>query len=93
MGSQFRVLPSRFKALFLLAVCFLCLLPCSECHSDPHRVLGLNRAASEADVKKAYRKLAQKYHPDKVCFQQVFLYLLFTYIVFVLIESLQGSEG
>lgn len=31
---------------------------------DYYEVLGLNKDASEADMKKAYRKLAKKYHPD-----------------------------
>jgi curved DNA-binding protein len=31
---------------------------------DYYKVLGLDRAATQADVKKAYRKLASKYHPD-----------------------------
>ncbi|MBW3591414.1 MAG: DnaJ domain-containing protein [Actinobacteria bacterium] len=31
---------------------------------DYYAVLGLNSKASSADVKKAYRKLAQKHHPD-----------------------------
>ena len=32
---------------------------------DYYEVLGLNRDASEGDLKKAYRRLAMKYHPDR----------------------------
>jgi molecular chaperone DnaJ len=32
---------------------------------DYYTVLGLNRDAAEEDVKKAYRKLAMKFHPDR----------------------------
>lgn len=31
---------------------------------DPYEVLGLKRGASEDEVKKAYRTLSRKYHPD-----------------------------
>ena len=31
---------------------------------DYYKVLGINKNATEKDIKKAYRKLARKYHPD-----------------------------
>ena len=31
---------------------------------DYYKILGLEKSASEEDIKKAYRKLARKYHPD-----------------------------
>lgn len=32
--------------------------------SDPYRILGISRNASDDEVKKAYRALCRKYHPD-----------------------------
>src|SRR3954471_15453014 len=32
---------------------------------DYYQILGVERTASEEDVKGAFRKLAHKYHPDK----------------------------
>ena len=35
-----------------------------ETKRDYYQVLGINRDAQESTIKKAYRKLAKKYHPD-----------------------------
>ena len=32
---------------------------------DYYEVLGIQKGASEDEIKKAYRKLAMKYHPDR----------------------------
>lgn len=33
---------------------------------DPHDVLGVSRGAGREEIRTAYRKLANQYHPDKV---------------------------
>ncbi|VEI47690.1 chaperone protein DnaJ [Actinobacillus equuli] len=33
---------------------------------DYYEVLGLQKGASENDIKRAYKRLASKHHPDKI---------------------------
>src|SRR5919108_2149525 len=32
---------------------------------DPYQTLGVDRKASDDEIKRAYRKLARQYHPDR----------------------------
>lgn len=36
-----------------------------ECGKDYYKILGVQRDASQKQIKKAYRELSLKYHPDK----------------------------
>jgi DnaJ-class molecular chaperone len=57
----------------LLAVCVLFMMVFTEGNKaehklkgfDPYDILGLDQNATLREIKKAYRKLALEYHPDK----------------------------
>lgn len=53
------------KRLFFFAVLFLVILNESLCEEDYYKLLGVRKDASDKEIKKAFRKLAMKYHPDK----------------------------
>ncbi len=38
----------------------------SSYRKDPYKVLGIDSSATDDEVKKAYRRMAMKYHPDRV---------------------------
>lgn len=57
------------KCRRVLALALLLLLAVGSAqifHEDPYKVLGVKRSATESEIKRAYRELALKWHPDKV---------------------------
>jgi DnaJ-related protein SCJ1 len=52
---------SIFSILFVLA----CSLAVALAGKDYYKILSVSKSASQADIKRAYRKLSLKYHPDK----------------------------
>ena len=51
------------RALLLHTLLFI--LPLVYCAEDYYHLLGLKKSCSTSDIKRAYRTLSKKYHPDK----------------------------
>ncbi|MCJ1369763.1 DnaJ- protein scj1 [Loxospora ochrophaea] len=51
--------------LWFSALLLFCVVPLVLCAEDYYKLLGVDKAADERDIKRAYRTLSKKFHPDK----------------------------
>ncbi|KAH6713251.1 DnaJ protein-like protein [Leptodontidium sp. MPI-SDFR-AT-0119] len=54
-----------FPSTSLLLLCVFCMIQIAVCAEDFYKLLGIDKHASDKDIKRAYRVLSKKYHPDK----------------------------
>jgi preprotein translocase subunit Sec63 len=67
-SPNFIALLMQPKVIFcILSIAFILfnLLPSGEAGRDFYQILGVNRDATTKQIKKAYRDLSLKWHPDK----------------------------
>lgn len=63
---SFRVLEMATpQSVFTFAICILMITELILASKSYYDILGLPKSASERQIKKAFHKLAMKYHPDK----------------------------
>ena len=55
----------RLSLPFVVVVLASYLITCEAKKRDYYKVLEVDRSASKQEIKKAFRKMALKYHPDK----------------------------
>ena len=53
------------QSVFIFALCILMITELILASKSYYDILGLPKSASERQIKKAFHKLAMKYHPDK----------------------------
>ena len=53
------------KYIFLVLILTVTYFVSVQCEEDYYKILGVPRNADEAQIKKAFRKLSLKYHPDR----------------------------
>lgn len=56
---------NKHVIVILLSIILLCLIKENFAGKNFYRILGISRGATADQIKRAYRKLAIKYHPDR----------------------------
>ena len=68
-GINFSIVRRRnscfIRCILVIVMAFLVDLIHADKDRDMYKILGLKKNASDAEIKKAYRKLTLQYHPDK----------------------------
>ncbi|XP_062314899.1 dnaJ homolog subfamily C member 16 [Osmerus eperlanus] len=62
-------MPTARMTLMLAGTVIVCILLVGSVESapeaDPYKIIGVTRTASQAEIKKVYKRLAKEWHPDK----------------------------